>query len=384
MDVPFYPLSRRSVALRSELTTAFHEVLDSANFISGASVAAFEDVWSRRLGAKHAIAVANGTDAIEILLVSSGVRPGDEVIVPAFTFAATLMAVANVGATPVAVDVKLDDATIDIENAAAMVTSRTTAILTVDLFGIPTLSEPLVTFANSHGLTLLVDSAQNHSEITFHGDSQYGASSASRAYSFYPTKNLGALGDAGVILTSNADVFRRALDLRTYGSAKRYEHRKLGRNSRMDEVQASFLIVLESYLSLWEHRRREIATRYMATVSDSWFVGSKLTERSWHHCVVTPPDRGVFRSKMQEKGIQTDVHYPYAAYCLPAFAAYPGLGPRSEGAFPNADQLARSVVSIPCHPWMTEAEIATVQAGLLRALPNSFGEREGEACGQHS
>ncbi len=260
MKVPFLDLSRTHDTIRADLDATWHRILDRSRYILGEEVEAFETEFARYCGAEHAIGVANGLDALHLILRANDVGPGDEVLVPSNTFIATWLAVSQVGATPVAVEP--DPATYNMDPAAAAraINGRTKAIIPVHLYGQPADMAALRDLARRHGLLCIEDAAQAHGS-TFDGRPA-GSLGDAAAFSFYPGKNLGALGDGGAITTSDSAMAHRMRELANYGSSEKYVHRQRGLNSRLDELQAALLRVKLRHLDAWNARRRAIAGTY--------------------------------------------------------------------------------------------------------------------------
>jgi len=358
--VPFYDLRAQVVGYADELRTAFDEVLDSGYFVGGAAVERFERDWADRVGTAEAVGVGNGLDAIRLILESYGIGPGDEVIVPAFTYYATWLAVLQTGATLVPVDVQPSTAAIDAERIAEAISPATKAILVVHLYGIPADVGALRRIADEAGILLVEDAAQAH------GLPGVGSIGDAAAWSFYPTKNLGALGDAGGVTTDDAAVAARIRSRRSYGQgADKYDHVDTGWNSRLDPIQAAFLSVHLSKLDSWIARRREIAAAYIEAVGAGFVGPSDPAGSVWHHFVLRAADRGALRDALLEQGVTTDVHYPYDISTVTPVQT--SLRRPPSGA-PHAMRLGEQVVSLPIGAWMTDAQVERVAAG-LRRLP---------------
>jgi len=348
--VPFVDLRAETASVRAELEAALARTLDEAQFVGGAAVAEFERAWAEVCGVTHAVGVASGTDALELALRAVGVEAGDEVIVPANTCIPTVAAVEAAAATPVLVDADPAAWTIDPNALAGAVTQRTRALVPVHLYGRPVEGDAISAFARARGLTIVEDAAQAH------GARGVGSLGAAAAFSFYPTKNLGALGDAGAIVTDDDEVAERARRLRNYGEDARYHSIERGTNSRLDTLQAAVLLAKLPHLERWNERRRELAARYDRLLADLPVDRPEWDDRSvWHLYVVRVRDRDAFRRALQERGVETAVHYPRAVHEHPA---YDHLG--RAGGFPVAEALVREVVSLPLHQSLTDAEQGAV------------------------
>lgn len=261
-SVPFLELTATHAAIRGELDDALARVIDSGRFVLGAEVETFEAEFAEYCGAAHCVGVNSGLDAIEVLLRAHGIGPGDEVVVPAHTFVATWLGVTRAGAIPVPADVRPGTYDLDSASVAGVLTERTAAIMPVHLYGLVAELEPLRDLAAARGLLLIEDAAQAHGARDADGR-RAGSLSDGAAFSFYPGKNLGALGDAGAILTSDDAVARRCRELRNYGSLEKYRHDARGANSRLDEIQAAVLRVKLGHLDEWNARRTQVAGAYL-------------------------------------------------------------------------------------------------------------------------
>jgi dTDP-4-amino-4,6-dideoxygalactose transaminase len=366
-SIPLVDLSAQHAAVAAEVAQGWQEVLARAAFIGGPQVAAFEREYAEFSQVRHCVAMANGTDAIEIALRALGVGYGDECILPANTFVATAEAVCRAGATPVLVDCS-DDGTylIDSDAVEAAVTPRTRAIIPVHLYGQLAPVERLLPLARRTGIWLLEDAAQAQ------GARRNGASAGvlgdAAATSFYPGKNLGAYGDAGAALTSSADVAARMRMIRDHGSARKYEHEVLGFNSRLDTLQAVVLSAKLRRLAGWNAARRAAADRYDELLSGCDAVVRPCTldgnEHVWHLYTVRVPERDRVLKELHAAGIGAGIHYPVPIHLTAAFA---GLG-YAEGAFPVAERTARELLSLPIFPEITAAQQERVVSVLLSVV----------------
>lgn len=365
MTVPFLDLKAINHEQAADLTAAFQRVLQSGWYILGQEVERFEQRFAAYCGAAQGIGVANGLDAIMLVLKASGIGPGDEVIVPSNTFIATWLAVSQCGATPVPVEPVEATYNLDPARVAAAITPRTRAIVPVHLYGQPADMDPLLALAAQHGLLVLEDAAQAHG-ARYRGR-RSGALGHAAAFSFYPGKNLGALGDAGGITTSDAALAERIRTYRNYGSQKKYHNLVQGFNSRLDEMQAAFLNVKLDALDDGNARRRAIAARYGELLAGSGLLLPQVPEWAepvWHLYVVRHPQRDALAAKLAEQGIGTIVHYPIAPHRQQAYAE---LGFK-EGDFPIAEAIHREVLSLPIGPHMTLAQADEVAAAVRAAL----------------
>lgn len=367
-NVPFFDLGSFVGQHKRAILAAFENVLDSGVFIGGSEVEKFESAFAKSVGSSHCVAVGNGLDAIRILLEAHGIGPGDEVIVPGFTFYATWLAVLQTGASPVAVDVRLEDATIDASKVAQAISEKTKAILVVHLFGITVDMLAVNQIAKEYDLLVFEDCAQAHAGVTNAGP--VGNSCDGAAFSFYPTKNLGALGDAGAITTNDPAIAAKLHSSRSYGVGEtKYEHVSLGWNSRLDPLQASVLNVLLPGLKSVTDQRKQIARSYKESLSDSCtFLDQSRTDGDnvFHHFVLRVANRDNARKRLESLGISTDIHYPYSFNSLKPLLDFYSSNGRQLPELPNSSALAAEVLSIPMGPWMSEDQVAQVASGLAR------------------
>lgn len=355
--VEFLDLRAAARKRRDDLIAAAAAVIDSGWFILGEQVVAFEREFARYCDAPAAVGVANGLDAISLALRALGIGPGDEVIVPSNTYIATWLAVSHVGAMPVAVEP--DEATYNLDPALveAAITPATRAIIAVHLYGQPADLDPLRAIADANGLALVEDAAQAHG-ARYKGRRIGSGEQSIATWSFYPGKNLGALGDGGA-LTAGAAIAEKVAKLRNYGSARKYEHELIGYNSRLDEMQAAFLRAKLPHLDAENERRRAIAARYTAELADTHFVLPLVPEWAepvWHLYVVRHPDRDRLAAQLKAAGIGTVIHYPTPPHLQPAYASL-GLG---EGSFPISERIHREVLSLPIGPMLSDNEVEEV------------------------
>jgi dTDP-4-amino-4,6-dideoxygalactose transaminase len=355
--VPFLDLKAVNAAHRQALVTAFERVLDSGWYVLGDEVQAFEREYAAWCGAAHAVGVANGLEALTLVLRAWEIGPGDEVIVPSNTYIATWLAVMHVGATPVPVEPEVESFNLDPERLAAAVTPRTRAILPVHLYGRPAELDEVLAIARRYGLRVLEDGAQAHGAI--YRGRRLGAHGDAVAWSFYPGKNLGALGDAGAVTTSDAVLAERLRTLRNYGSKFKYHNEEAGFNSRLDELQAALLRAKLPQLEAENEHRCTIARQYLdgLTGTGLGLPGDTPHGRSvWHLFVVRHPRRDELASRLGEQGIRTMIHYPVAPHLQPACR---GLGLRP-GALPVSERLHAEVLSLPIGPTQGEADTERV------------------------
>ena len=367
--VPFLDLKAHVAALRPEIDAAVSRVLDSGRFILGPESEAFEQELAKELGAADAVAVANGTEAIQLALEALGVGPGDDVVTSALSAAFTALAVQRAGARPVFADIDAETLSMSAETAERVLTPRTKALLPVHLYGHPADLDPLLDLAKRRGIPLVEDACQAHG-AAYKGRT-VGALGAAGALSFYPTKNLGALGDGGAILVNDADLARRLRQLRNGGQSDRYRHEVAGMNSRLDELQAAILRAKLRHLAAWTERRRALAALYLAKLEGT---GLGLPRERphvravWHLFVVRHTRRDALMAALEQRGVATLIHYPIPLHLQPAFASLGGKG----GDLPAAESAAREILSLPLYPELTDAQALAVASAVreaLRSLP---------------
>ena len=360
--IPFLDLKRQHAALKRELMAAAERVLDSSQFVLGAEGRALEAELARLTDARHAVGVGSGTDALRLALAALGVARGDEVLTPAFSFVASATTIAMAGATPVFVDIEPDTLTIDPEAAARAFTPRTKVLMPVHLYGHPAAMERLTAFARPRALAVLEDAAQAVGATL--GGRAIGGWGDAACLSFYPTKNLGACGDGGMVVTTRDDVAERVRRLRHHGDTGRYHHVELGYCSRLDEIQAAWLRVKLARLTEWTERRRAIAARYHAGLAGLPLrlpVERPEARHVYHLFTVRHAQRDALAKRLVDAGVSTAIHYPRAVPDQPVFAA------DGERRWPEAHRAAREVLSLPCFPEMTDAEVQGVIDAVRRA-----------------
>lgn len=345
--IPFLDLGAAYRELKPEIDAAVARVLESGWYILGPEVDAFEEEWADYCEAKHAVGLANGLDALILALRALGIGPGDEVIVPSNTYIATWLAVSAVGARPVPVEPDPSTHNIDPELIEAAITPRTKVVLPVHLYGQPADLDPILAVGRQHGIAIVEDAAQAHGarykgrRIGAHGDIV--------CWSFYPGKNLGAMGDGGAITTNRADLADRVRVLRNYGSREKYVNEVQGVNSRLDPLQAAVLRVKLKHLDDWTDRRRAIADGYTEGLLECGLILPYVPDWAdpvWHLYVVRSLDRDALQARLSGAGIGTMIHYPVPPHMQKSYA---GLGIASE-ALPIARRLAGEVLSLPIAP----------------------------------
>jgi len=357
--IPFLDLRAGYLELKAEIDAAVARVLISGWYILGPEVEAFETDWATYCGAGHAVGLANGLDALVLALRALNVGPGDEVIVPSNTYIATWLAVSAVGATPVPVEPDPATHNIDPGRIEAALTPHTKVILPVHLYGQPADLDPILALARARGIAVVEDGAQSHG-ARYKGK-RIGAHGDIVCWSFYPGKNLGALGDGGAITTDRADLADRIRVLRNYGSRVKYVNEVQGTNSRLDPLQAAVLRVKLPHLDAWTDRRRTIADRYRDGLADAGLILPQVpnwTNPVWHLYVVRTPDRAALQARMTAAGIGSLIHYPIPPHLQAAYAG------GTFGALPLAEQLAAEVVSLPMGPHLAVDDVDKIIAGL--------------------
>ena len=347
------------------MSQAIAGVLASCDFINGAATHAFEAAYAEYIGTTHCVGVGNGTDSLEIILEAAGVGAGDEVIVPAMTFAATSEAVLRVGATPVIADVS-QDSVIDFDQVSARLTERTKAVIPVHLYGYPVDVEELAAAIGRPDVLLIEDAAQAHG-ATMRGRS-VGSLGYAASFSFYPGKTLGAFGDAGAITTNDAALAETCRRIANHGRLGKFDHELAGRNSRMDSIQGAVLGVKLPHLDSWVTRRRAIAAQYLAEWQGLEWLTLPATplegEHGWHLFTLLVDDRDRFRAHLQQAGVPTGVHYPES---LPQLAYHRGTVDPSD--FPIAVDAAARVVSVPIGEHLTDDEAGIVVETVAGYVP---------------
>ena len=359
--VPFLDLEALHRPIRAELLRATERVLDRGRFVLGSEVSSFEDRWAQTSDSDFCIGVGNGLDALVLSLEALGIGMGDHVLVPSNTYIATWLAISAVGAIPVPVEPDPLTHVITPEGAEAHIDGRTRALLPVHLYGRAVDIDGFETLAAQRGLVLLFDAAQAHGS-KYKGQSVGGGGHAT-AWSFYPTKNLGALGDGGAVTTNDPMVAERIRLLRNYGSDHRNSFLIRGHNSRLDELQAAFLNVKLDSLEAWAARRQEIASWYLQELSGLEIdlpYDEFHESNGWHLFVVRSRDRDQLRRELAESGIETDIHYPVPPHRQPAYVDLS----KDFGPLPVADVLSSEVMSLPLNPALEDRQVERVLSKL--------------------
>ncbi|TLP65764.1 DegT/DnrJ/EryC1/StrS family aminotransferase [Parasedimentitalea maritima] len=362
LKVPFLNLLAAHAEQQDQIEKALLRVARAGSYVLGPELEAFEEAFAAYVGSPHCAGVANGLDALRLGLMSKGIGPGDEVIVPSNTYIATWLAVSQCGATPVPVEPLVSTYNIDPEAVRTAITNRTKAIIPVHLYGQPADMDTLNAIAQEHDLFVLEDAAQAHGARY---KSRRIGSSGTAAWSFYPSKNLGALGDGGALTTDDSEIADRTLLLRNYGSIVKYENDVQGLNSRLDPIQAAVLQVKLTALDTMISRRQHIAKRYSDAFSAAGlcipFVPS-WADPVWHLYVLRHHDRASFQKRLADSGVGTVIHYPIPPHLQKAYADLGLL----RGSFPLAEQFAGEVISLPMCPAQTDEQTHHVIESVLR------------------
>lgn len=372
--IPFVDLSEQHRPIQAELRAAVQDVMDCGDYILGNAVTEFENEFANLCGVAHGIGVGSGTDAITLGLKASGIGPGDEVILPVNTFVATLIGIVQAGATPIFVDCDPDTALIDLDAIAKVITPRTRAIVAVHLYGQMVSPSSLLKLAQDHGLIIFEDAAQAHGaerEGCHAGEVGFAA-----AFSFYPSKNLGAMGDGGIVVTDQPLVDKTVRSLRNYGATRKYFHTDPGgTNSRLDTLQAAILKTKLPYLAEWNCDRNRLAALYdekLKPLAEYGIVplsNHSGTGHVYHLYVIRvtaqcPIDRTLLQLELSSHDIQSGIHYPVPCHLQPAFQS---LGYQL-GDFPNAERLSQEILSLPMYPGLTPSHVDRVVRAITHVV----------------
>jgi len=363
----FLDVGAANVELEDQLRSAIASVVSGGWYVLGSELARFEQAFADYVGSAHCIGVGCGLDALHLSLRAMSVGPGDEVVVPAHTFAATWLAVRHAGAVPVPVDADPFTYNLDLDRLEAALTPRTRAIVPVHLYGQAVDMDPLLALAGERGLAVLEDAAQAHGGA--YRGRRIGRLGDAAAWSFYPSKNLGAVGDAGAVTTDDAGLADRLRALRNYGGSGKDDREVLGFNSRLDDIQAAVLRVKLDRLDAWNRRRRAVAATYLEELEGTSFCLPRVAphaEPVWHQFVIRCERRDAVREALAADGVPTAVHYPVPPHRQLAFADLP------RGPLPVAERLAREVLSLPIGPHLDERDVRTTVAA-LKAYDRSGG-----------
>jgi dTDP-4-amino-4,6-dideoxygalactose transaminase len=371
--VPFVDLKAQYQTIKPEIDAAIASVIENTNFILGPQVEAFEKAFAAYVGSAFCVGVNSGTAALQLSLMACGIGPGDEVIVPSFTFFATAETVSVLGAVPVFIDVDPVAYTITAAEIEKAITPRTRGIIPVHLYGQPVDLDPIRALAEQHNLHVIEDAAQAHG-AEYKGR-RVGALTTAGCFSFYPSKNLGAYGEAGAIVTNDEDLAQKLRLLRQHGQTSKYEHAIVAYNFRLEEIQAAVLNVKLTHLDDWNNGRRGRAATYNELLRDTGLVLPREMEYArhvYHVYAVQCEKRDELQTHLADKGIQTGVHYPIPIHLQPAYAS---LGYKS-GDLPVTEQLCERVLSLPMFPELTERQIQLVADTIQQSLAGSAGGKD--------
>ena len=368
MRIPLVDLGAQHGPLAPELQSAVQRVFQRSSFILGPEVDHFESKFASYLNATNCVAVSSGTAALQLVLQALTIGPGDEVITVPFTFIATAEAITAVGATPVFVDIDPVAYTMDSEQVERAITAKTRAILPVHLYGQPAHLDPLLAIARRHDLALIEDACQAHG-AEYKGQ-KVGALGRAGCFSFYPSKNLGACGEGGAIVTNDPELAERVRLLRNHGSVSKYEHRFPGYNFRMEGLQGAFLAVKLPHLDEWNERRRKAAQHYdrlFSATQPGIIAPNEMSyaKHVYHLYVIQADARDALRQQLAERGVETGLHYPIPLHLQEAYRSL-GYG---RGDFPVAEQLADRALSLPMYPDISLEAVEVVASALLECLP---------------
>jgi len=361
-SVPYLDLQTQYDALRSEVLTALEEICESTRFAQGPATADFQAKFAEYCGVDHCVSLNSGTSALHLALRCLDIAPGDEVITVSMTFIATAWAISYVGATPVFVDIDPVRRTLNPDNLEAAITPRTKAIVPVHLYGMPAEMDRIMAIAEQHGLPVVEDAAQAHG-ARYRGK-RVGQFGQIACFSFYPSKNLGAYGEGGALITNDASIATRARSLRDHAQSRKYLHDEIGYNYRMDSFQAAVLVIKLKHLDTWNTARVERARYYTELLKHSSYkLPAHLSDSEcvWHCYVIETPERDRVRSAFQDAGIETAVHYPVPVHLQKAYAY---LGHR-RGDLPVTEALCEQCLSLPIYPELSKEKISRVASVLL-------------------
>jgi dTDP-4-amino-4,6-dideoxygalactose transaminase len=365
MRVPFDALERQYSKIADELDRAIKGVLSSGRYILGENVAKFEEEFARYCGTKHAVGISSGTAALHLALLACGVGPGDEVITAANTYIATIFAISYVGAKPVLVDIDPESYTLDVAQVERAITERTRAIIPVHLYGQCADMDPILELAKSHKLRVIEDAAQAHG-AEYKGR-KAGSLGDLGCFSFYPSKNLGACGDGGAVVTNDEELYQKLRIYRYMGQPRKHLHMVIGYQERLDELQAAILRVKLRYLDRWNEERRRLAALYNQLLADTEVLLPKeqpYGRHVYHLYVIRVRRRDAVKARLAEAGIETQIHYPTPAHLQPAYADL-GYG---KGSFPITERYSGEILSLPLYPELKEEEVREIARELKRAL----------------
>ncbi len=369
MKVPYFDLKCQYASIRDDVLAALDRVCQNASFILGDEVAQFEREFAEYCGVKYCVALNSGTSSLHLALLGSGVEAGDEVIVPSNTFIATAEAISYTGARPVFVDIDPRTANIDPGQIEDAITSRTKVILPVHLYGRPADLDPILEIAQRHGLTVIEDACQAHGAV--YKGQRVGSFGRAAAFSFYPGKNLGAYGEGGALTTNDEELAKFARAMRDHGQSKRYFHDVVGYNYRMDGFQGAVLRIKLNHLEEWMAKRRELAQLYRELLSDAAVElpqDDPWAESVYHLFVAYVADRDVVRQELENRGVQTKIHYPQPVHLQKPYAAL-GYHP---GSLPYTEKACERCISLPLFPEFSVQQVRYVAEALTRVVEQVY------------
>lgn len=373
VKVPFVDLSWQHQPIQKLIEEAIQQVIERGDFTLGKALVEFETAFAQACGVNYAVGVSSGTDAIALGLQACGIGKGDEVLIPANTFIATVIGAIHAGATPVLVDCEEDTALINLEAAAKAITPKTKAVLPVHLYGQMVSPQKLLDFANAYNLTIFEDAAQAH--LAQREGYIAGSVGLAAGFSFYPSKNLGSFGSGGIVTTNDENVAQKVRSLRNYGAPRKYFHTEIGTNSRLDTIQAAILKVKLPFLAQWNEVRNQAAQYYYHALQPLQSQGITLLENQadighvYHLYVIRlsqllASQREKIQQRLNEQGIQTGIHYPIPCHLQPAYS-YLGY---QLGDFPIAESLCKQILSLPMYPGLEKNQIELVREKLLQVI----------------
>jgi dTDP-4-amino-4,6-dideoxygalactose transaminase len=366
MSIPFIDFKEQNRLIRDEVDLGFKKVLEKGDYILGEQAHIFEGAFSKYCEVQYGVGVNSGTDALHLALMALDIQEGDEVIVPTHTFIATALCVSFCRAKPVFVDIEPDTYNIDPKSFQAAITKKTKAVIPVHIYGQPANMDEIVAISRKHGIKIVEDAAQAHGSR--YKGKRVGSLGDVACFSFYPTKSLGACGDAGMIVTSNKDIYEKALMLRDYGRQGRYEHKIKGTNSRLDTLQAVVLNAKLKHLDQWNEMRANNAAHYAELLKPLKSVVTPITKSDRTHVFQTyailVPNRDKVVEAMKAQGVGVLIHYPISLHLQEAYAE---LG-HKKGDFPVAENVASQVMSLPMFPHMAKEQVEVVVAALEKSL----------------
>ena len=358
MKIPFLDISGQNEIIKNELLNAFKNTLEKGKYIWGEELSNFEKEFAEYISTKYCVGLGNGLDALELSLLALGIKKGDEVLVPSNTFIATWLAVSNVGATPIPIEPDINTYNINPKMIENQITKKTKAIIVVHLYGLPCCMDEIISISKKFNLKIVEDAAQAHGSI--YKNKRVGSLGDVAAFSFYPGKNLGAIGDGGAITTNDKALATKIRMLSNYGSEKKYIHDLQGRNSRLDELQASFLRQKLKFLDLNNKKRNKIAIRYLNELKSSEIILPEVPEgfqHVWHLFVIRVKNRSRFKRELDSLGIQTIFHYPVPPHKQ---KVYKNISRYKNINLKLTESISQEIISLPLHPNLNEIEISYI------------------------